>query len=144
MISLFPVCNTEEWVSIGQKFSLTPAYAGSFHNYTRVVLQCMVQNHICKRLGSPPIDSKESIPPGCELIPGLLKRFTNAGSEGSFYLIKRYGTWICEPDRWTWRLRQIPLLQCCLVWHSPGVGKNKKWIIIMELDRTHRMLFYYL
>jgi hypothetical protein len=31
---------------------------------------------ICKRLKSPEIDSKESIPPGWETIPGLLKMFT--------------------------------------------------------------------
>ncbi len=36
---------------------------------------------ICKRLSCPAIDSKESIPSGCESIPGLLKRFTNSGSE---------------------------------------------------------------
>jgi hypothetical protein len=35
---------------------------------------------ICKRLRSPGIDSEESISPGWESIPGLLKRFTNTGS----------------------------------------------------------------
>ncbi len=36
---------------------------------------------ICKRLRSPEIDSKKSIPPGWESIPGFLKRFTNLGSD---------------------------------------------------------------
>ncbi len=35
---------------------------------------------ICKLLISPRIDSEESMPPGWESIPGLLKRFTNTGS----------------------------------------------------------------
>jgi hypothetical protein len=37
---------------------------------------------ICKRLGSPGIDSEESVPPGLgwESILGLLKSFTNTGS----------------------------------------------------------------
>ncbi len=35
---------------------------------------------ICKRLRSPGIDSKESIPPALESIPGLLKKFINTGS----------------------------------------------------------------
>ncbi len=60
-----------------------------------------IRGRICKRLRSPGIDSKESIPPayvawrasirqiglsyrpaqGWKSIPGLLKRFTNTGSE---------------------------------------------------------------
>jgi hypothetical protein len=36
--------------------------------------------HIFNLSGSPGIDSEESIPPGWESIPGLLKRFTNTGS----------------------------------------------------------------
>jgi hypothetical protein len=36
---------------------------------------------IRKRLRRPGIDSEEWIPPGWESIPGLLKRFTNTGSE---------------------------------------------------------------
>ncbi len=39
---------------------------------------------VCKRLRSPRIDSEESIPPGWESIPGLLKRFTNKGSGRCF------------------------------------------------------------
>ncbi len=35
-----------------------------------------------KLLRSPGFDSKETIPPGWESIPGLLKRFTNRGSSG--------------------------------------------------------------
>ncbi len=35
---------------------------------------------IYKRLRSPGIDSKESIPPDWESIPELLKKFTNSGS----------------------------------------------------------------
>jgi hypothetical protein len=35
-----------------------------------------------KFLRSPGFDSKETIPPGWESIPGLLKRFTNTGSSG--------------------------------------------------------------
>ncbi len=35
---------------------------------------------VCKCWRSPVIDSKKSIPPGCESIPGLLKRFINTDS----------------------------------------------------------------
>jgi hypothetical protein len=35
---------------------------------------------ICKSLRMPEIDSGESILPGWESIPGLLKRFTNTGT----------------------------------------------------------------
>jgi hypothetical protein len=35
---------------------------------------------VCKRLWSPGIDSSESIPPGWESTPGLLKRSKNTGS----------------------------------------------------------------
>jgi len=38
------------------------------------------RNSICKRLWSPGFDSEESISPGWESIPGLLKRSTNMGS----------------------------------------------------------------
>ncbi len=41
-----------------------------FYNYTPSWAR------ISKRLGGPWIDSKESIPPGWELIPGILKMFT--------------------------------------------------------------------
>jgi hypothetical protein len=40
-----------------------------------------IRARICKRLRSPGIDSNESIPPGWESIPELLKRFTNTSSE---------------------------------------------------------------
>jgi hypothetical protein len=35
--------------------------------------------HVCKRVRSPGFDSEESSLPGWELIPELLKRFTNTG-----------------------------------------------------------------
>jgi hypothetical protein len=41
---------------------------------------------VCKRLRSPGIDSEESIPPGWELIPGLLK-------------VYKYGLWIWQTNK---------------------------------------------
>ncbi len=47
---------------------------------------------ICKRLRIPEIDFEETILPGwesMELIPGLLKRLTNTGSEPEFLIFNR-------------------------------------------------------
>ncbi len=50
-----------------------------------------IRARIYKRLGSPGIDSQESIPPGWESILGLLKMFTNSGSEFSIDTVFKDG-----------------------------------------------------
>jgi hypothetical protein len=51
---------------------------------------------ICKRVRIPEIDYKESIPPGWESFPGLLKRFTNTGSDISLLYGRRGGGRFCN------------------------------------------------
>jgi len=73
---------------------------------------------ICKRLRIPEIDYKEYIPPGWELIPGLLKRFTNTGSgyEGQ-------------------RLRVVGLSVCCLHYSLNG------WIASCTVEVLHCIMY---
>ncbi len=55
--------------------------SNNFIKVSRLPLKPLwIRARIFKRLRSPGIDSEESIPPGWESIPGLLKRFTNTGS----------------------------------------------------------------
>ncbi len=67
--------NVMQWI-----WDVTRILLFFYMDLMKVVYNICIRARIFKRLRSPGIDVKESISPGWESIPVLLKRFTNSGS----------------------------------------------------------------